>query len=447
MGKKLTLQGFIDRSISIHGLKYNYDDVEYINMNTRINISCPLHGIFSILPRTHIKDKNGCPRCSSDKRAATVDSNRLSWEDVHQRAFSIHGNTYDYSLARDVYANLSTPVPIICRVHGKFMQSMKDHIHKKSTCSKCSYVIRSERRKDTLSEFISKATKVHGDLYAYDAGITISTEYMSIYCKKHMSYFKQTPANHLQGHGCPLCAKGSNTSSFEIMVEEYIRSIYDGCVETNNRLIIKPKEIDIYLPDINVAIECNGNRWHSTEYGKDSTYHLNKTDGCEGKDIHLIHIFEDEWKFKQKIVKSRLKHTISTNMRKLPARKCTIKQISNNTKNAFLSKYHLQGKDQSSVKYGLFYRDRMVSVMTFCKSKYTKKYEWELSRYATISNFVILGGAGKLLKRLEREYNPRSIVTFADRRWSMGGLYYHLGFTHIHNSKPNYFYVLRDRIQ
>ena len=76
--------------------------------------------------------------------------------------------------------------------------------------------------------------------------------------------------------------------------------------------------------------------------------------------------------------------------------------------------------------------------MTFCKSRFNKNYEWELSRYSSSKH--VIGGAGKLLKYFERIYKPKSLITYADRRFSQGKLYYKLGFTFDHFSSPNYFY-------
>ena len=143
--------------------------------------------------------------------------------------------------------------------------------------------------------------------------------------------------------------------------------------------------------------------------------------------------------YKKQIVKSRLKNILGGNNYKIGARKCTIREIDNKLKNKFLNKYHIQGEDKSSVKLGAFYKNRLVAVMTFCKRRYDKGEGFELIRFCTISNFNIVGIASKLLKHFERNYNPIEIVSYADRRWSDGGLYRALGFTLDHISPPNFF--------
>lgn len=186
--------------------------------------------------------------------------------------------------------------------------------------------------------------------------------------------------------------------------------------------------------------------WHSELRGKDRKYHLNKTKWCQDKGIQLIHINENEFVNSRKIVISKLDSILNRNKRPIYARKCEVREIHSQTKSKFLKKYHLQGNDKASVKLGLFYKNRIVSVMTFCKrrvalgKKTSEEDEYELSRFCNNFNFYVIGGASKLLKYFERNYNPKKIKTYADKRWSTGDLYFKLGFTHIHDSKPNYWY-------
>lgn len=115
-------------------------------------------------------------------------------------------------------------------------------------------------------------------------------------------------------------------------------------------------------------------------------------------------------------------------------------------KKDFVNRFHIQGYCPSSVKIGLWHEARLVAVMTFTKPNLAKGFRnkdgWELSRYCT--NGSIVGGAGKLLKAFIKQYNPSSIITYADRRWSMGELYEKLGFDLSHISRPNYWYIKDD---
>lgn len=243
---------------------------------------------------------------------------------------------------------------------------------------------------------------------------------------------------------CPKCYPAY--SKEEIKIYEVLKGL-NNTIQSNRRLIIKPFELDYYIEDKNIAIEYNGLYWHSEINGKkDKFYHLFKTELCEQKNIRLIQIFEDEWLKNQKNVINRIKNILGLIKRSIYARKCEIKEIDSNLKNRFLDKYHIQGRDISNINLGCYYQNHLVAVMTFSKLRialgaihHDKHYE--LSRFCSIHNFNIIGGAGKLLSFFEKNYKPILIKTFADRRWSQGQLYYKLGFQLHHISKPNYWYV------
>ena len=239
---------------------------------------------------------------------------------------------------------------------------------------------------------------------------------------------------------CPICNDiGGGTSNLEIEISNFINEIA-SVVKTNDRTILDGMELDVLDENKKIAVEVNGLYWHSEEMGKDKKYHLNKTQKCLEKGIKLIHIFEDEWKEKKQIVKARLRHIFGVVKSKIYARKCEVRTIDSNLAQKFLKKYHLQGQCKSSINLGLFYKNRLVSVMTFSKSRYNKKIDWELLRYASIFSFNVIGGASKLLKHFEK-HNSGSIISYADKRWGDGNLYRELGFKEMNDSSPSYFYI------
>jgi len=252
--------------------------------------------------------------------------------------------------------------------------------------------------------------------------------------------------NHWYNNGLvPSCPKCNNISNLEKIVKEFLDN-NDIKFERNNRTLINPLELDFYLPDYKVAIEVNGLFWHCESGKPDKNYHNNKTNRCNDNNIQLIHIFSDELEYKKDIVFSRLKTILNFKKYKIYARKCEIKEISSFEKSRFLNKYHIQGNDKSSIYLGLFFKNRLVSVMTFGKyrkilGRNKKDNCFELVRYCTISNFSVVGGAGKLLKHFERKNSPNEIITYADRRWSNGNLYDKLDFNLLHISSPSYTYT------
>jgi len=238
---------------------------------------------------------------------------------------------------------------------------------------------------------------------------------------------------------CPKCnPKNISIPQQEILI--FLTNIYNKFITENTRSIIPPLELDLYIKDKNLAIELNGNYWHSELNGKDKTYHLNKTEMCNKQNIKLLHVFENEWMYKKNIIKSIIKTNLNINNEKIYARKCTVREININIKDEFLKENHLQGKDKSKIKLGLYYNDILVSVMTFSKSRFNKKYEYEIYRFANKLNTIIVGGASKLFKYFIRNYNPNSIITYSDRRYFNGNIYEKLNFNFIENTTPSYYY-------
>ncbi len=309
--------------------------------------------------------------------------------------------------------------------------------------------IKNKAKKSNFNSFFEKFNKLLNYL-----DLKLLDEYKNAYfkhnwlCLKCNKEFIQIWNSIQQGRNCPYCNNNLNTgvSKIEIEIFKFLEQIINNDILNNNRSIISPKELDIYIPDKKVAIEFNGLYWHSDKYINE-TYHLDKTNICEKLGIQLIHIFEDEWIFKQDIVKSRLKQILNINdSKRIHARKCEIREINSSLKNEFLEKYHIQGKDNSVIKLGVFYNDELVSVMTFSHgniSKGSKQIEnvWELNRFAINYNYHIPGIASKLLKYFQRNYEWKEIFSYADRRWSQGNVYYKLGFELDSITRPNYWYL------
>ncbi len=205
---------------------------------------------------------------------------------------------------------------------------------------------------------------------------------------------------------------------------------------SNNRKIIYPLELDMVLPDYNLAIEYDGVYWHSDEY-KDKNYHLNKTLECQKHGYQLFHIFDtddiDIWK---SMINNKLK--LNT---KVHARKCLVKEISYNDAKSFCAQNHLQGSCPSKINLGLFYKEELLEVMTFGKPRYNKHYEYELLRLCTKKYYSVIGGASKLWKYFLTKYSPKSVLSYANRRFSNGSIYETLGFKFKHTTKPNYWYI------
>ena len=227
---------------------------------------------------------------------------------------------------------------------------------------------------------------------------------------------------------------------------KFITTHYDSEIINNSKKVIPPLELDIYLPELKLAFEFNGLWWHNELY-KDKKHHYNKTEVCEDQGIHLIHIYEDDWLYKREIIESRILNLLGQSQR-IYARKCEIRELKDNKLiRRFLERNHIQGFVGSKVKLGLFYDEELVSLMTLGKKRKamnskSKEGEWELLRFCNQRGLNVVGGASKLFKYFVRNYQPKEVISYADRSWSQGGLYEKLGFSLVNKTPPNYYYVV-----
>ena len=371
-------------------------------------------------------------------------SKRKSNDEFIGEAQLIHHNRYDYSKLE--YVNNKTKVCIICPDHGEFWQIPSDHLNGKG-CPQCAGNLR--YNKDT---FVEKAKHIHNDRYDYS-----KVEYVNahtkvcIICPEHGEFW-QTPNNHLNGNGCPLCKNRKIGDVLRDTVEGFIEKSNElneitNCLKVlspqqRNREILRNREIDIYIPSIKLGIEYNGLRWHSEEFGKNKNYHLDKLNKCNEQGIKLIQIFEDEWINHREICESKLKQICGLNANpKIYGRKCEIREITD--KNAvyeFLDKNHIQGRAGFTIALGAYYNNELVGVMTFKKEK---EGYWDLNRFATDINYQCVGIGGKLFKHFTRNYPFIEIKSFADRRWTTdptNNLYTKLGFEFDSYVPPTYWY-------
>jgi len=217
-------------------------------------------------------------------------------------------------------------------------------------------------------------------------------------------------------------------------VADYIATIYSGTIERSKRNLIWPQEVDIFLPDLNIAIEYNGTYWHSDLF-KGRTYHKNKKQKLRDIGVNLISIYEFWWKdeIKQKIVKEKLQHIIGGTDERIYARKTTLKEISYKEISEFCDEFHIQGSRKTSLNYGLFDdNNELVSVMGL--SKY--KGGTEIVRYATSKSVV--GGFSKMLSRCTGEIYSYLLLDFSSYT---SNVYEKTGFLLIKETPPSFHYI------
>lgn len=254
---------------------------------------------------------------------------------------------------------------------------------------------------------------------------------------------------------CTFCNPPILTHSIaEKELLEFIKTIYNGSVIANKKLINNNKsnyEIDIYLPDINIAFEYNGLYWHSELY-KDPGYHKFKTDELLKKGISLYHIWEDDWIYNQDLCKSMISNIIGKSNR-VYARKCKIDIISNSEYKKFCEENHLQGYGIAAIRIGLFHNNTLVSVFGISKSrsiitKDKNSRHYELIRFCTLINNTVIGGASKMLKYFIDEYRPLKIDTYCDVSLSPSpdnSVYQKIGFILEKYTDPGFSWVIDNK--
>jgi very-short-patch-repair endonuclease len=263
-------------------------------------------------------------------------------------------------------------------------------------------------------------------------------------CKECKKKIHKHIASWSQEDTCPYCDKTQNT--YEECIENFLIK-HKIEYKKHDRTILEGKEIDFILPQYKIGIEIDGLYYHSTKFIQNTNYHLTKTQMCREKGYRLIHIFGDELS-NTKALFTRLKSILKLNKIKIHARKCSVEIISNKLKKAFLNKYHLQGDCiGGSVLLGLFYKKRLVGCMVFGEKRLSlgdTSDGYELYRYCCMDNITIQGGADKLYKHFLRNYNPDSVISYCDLRYSTqeDNFYTKLGMTYSHTTKPNYWIVV-----
>jgi len=292
--RKKTTNETIKDFQNVHGDKYDYSKVNYINSRTKVEILCLEHGSFWKTPELHLSGY-GCNKCNK--------KNHLKTKNIVKDFKKVHDNKYDYSKVN--YIDSRTKVIIICYEHGEFLQTPE--IHKTGNgCPKCSLKIK------PVDKHLNDFKKIHSNKYNYSKVKYISPHYkIEIICPEHGSFF-QTPANHKRGHGCPICAQENSESKGERRVREFLES--NNISFKQEVKLFENYRFDFYLEDLNTIIEYDGKQhFEPVEYfggleGLKKTQERDKIkeDYCLKNNIRIIRIKYSE--DVEEVLKSFLKN-------------------------------------------------------------------------------------------------------------------------------------------
>ena len=201
-----------------------------------------------------------------------------------------------------------------------------------------------------------------------------------------------------------------------------------------------------------------------------NNYFQTLSDLYNAQNQRIIHLWEDIYVAKTDLVESRILVMLGKFTR-LHARHCFVERIDKPVADNFLEANHLQGSVKAKFKYGLFLKPsyierflgsvvrentengiqslepKLIATATFSGGRTMKMGErvgtrsFELIRFATMQDHVVVGGMNKLMKIFIEEHQPDDIMSYADRDWSDGRSYDKLGFTKIENSLPQFFHL------
>jgi hypothetical protein len=314
--------------------------------------------------------------------------------------------------------------------------------HNKKLFSRIFQISRNQRIENSYERILSKIKSINLSLLN-----DISNKDLQLKCNicAHEFTFTKQYFHDCKFHDklCPNCYPRSiQTSKAQLEIYEYIKKYFENTILNYNT---EYGDIDIFIPELNLGIEYNGLYWHSVEIlqynNKSKLKDYEKYNNLKDK-YRIICILEDEWVYKKHIVIGRLNHILGLTKNKLYGRKCIIKNIDSKTANQFFENNHIQGSCKANCYFGAYYDEELVAAISFSTSNLSRKIngQWEISRFCSKIDYNVIGIAHKMFKHFIKLYNPESVISYADSRWSDGNLYKTIGFEFVRQTVPNYWY-------
>ena len=318
---RVTTKDIIEHFKSIHGDKYDYSKVKYINARTNVTIVCPIHGEFDILPYNFIN--RGCSKCNKEnnkkeklerikkekeiktyikkvEQEKRKEDIRVSKEkEFIKKSIITHGIKYDYSKVN--YVNNSTKVCIICPIHGEFWQLPHNHLNGKG-CKPCGRKESGRKQTSNTNEFINKAKKIHGSKYDYSKVKYVNAKTdVCIICPEHGEFWQQ-PDQHLSKNGCPECARGKTSKEF--ILKRRLMETFDKYVIVSEKrfMWLKKQRIDIFFEGFDIGVEYQGAQHFrpidifggETSFKKQRENDIKKKLLCDKNRINLLYFSFDK---------------------------------------------------------------------------------------------------------------------------------------------------------
>lgn len=418
-GVEMTTEEYIDRLKQVHGNRYDYSKVNYINAKEKIDIICSRHGVFRQLPYQHLQGQ-GCPKCKSSKL-----------ENILMKLFEKNNiqYTYQYRLKNDniMYCDFflnEHNIVVECQGEQHFVPTSFGNNKTEEFCKKNYENILNHDKLKYETCMAKGINVVYFTIPKYfnSNNVILDTDF---YKDKLLITDTQKLLEYLDS----VQILETNDSFFDFF-KDLKKDVDRNIINVNGAIRYKDYMV-LYIPLVpNKRGELNDRRRQYIKRG-----------------YKVIIVFEDEYLNHKDIVLSKIRHLFKMDEQpKIMARKCNIRTIERNEAKNFLIKNHIQGFVNSSVYLGAYNNDTLIAVMSFTRERGN---EWTLTRFASDNHYVCCGIGGKLFKYFIRNNDFNVIKSFADKRWTYNtekNLYLELGFSEEKNMPPEYRYFKNGEI-
>ena len=272
-------------------------------------------------------------------------------------------------------------------------------------------------------------------------------QYLEFKCLKCGTVQPKTLQAFERGSRCYRCFPESK-SNWELEVFDFVKTLASDA-ESGNRIVLAPKEIDVYVPSKGIGIECHGLYWHSEGSSKENfnkRSHLEKLINANAVNVKLYQLFYDEWRDKRSICESLIAHKLGVSSQRLGAREFNIVELNTEQQRDFFDSTHISSYTPAKVVFGLAKDDVIFAALGLRVPRQASKYDnsLEISRYSTAVGYSIPGGLNRLMNcavRYAVDSSFKSLVTYVDRRFGDGHGYLNCRFSIVGDTGVDYFYT------
>lgn len=418
----LPQQEVIDRLKVLYSDKYTYEKFKYVDSTTKVILTCPVHGDFEKVVSL-LYQGYGCNACSKEYKKQTTPL-KITTADFINRVEAFAPGMYTFEKTN--YSGAENSVTVTCKVHGDFTK--KANSFYVSKCPECTKIELTEKAYCSYSTetYLEKFKEAHPKTWmSFDLNQTVYTrshDLVTFVCKTHGPVVNKAYRFLQRSHPCSSCSPKSGP---EVEIKEYIASLTSLPIKSARPVWLDGKELDVYIPELNLAIEYNGSAYHHstpdatgfylfTQKPKD--YHFNKWKSCFDNGVILLSIYDFYWldPVKQEIYKAKIRHLLGLDT-KIFARKCVLKDIDNLQAKDFYQANHVEGKGVSyrnSKSVGLYFEDKLLMVSTIGEyyNQSSGTFKLKVHRMCTLLDCTVVGGVSKIISYFKKLYSSDTLI-------------------------------------